>query len=467
MAAGGIHDHLGGGFHRYSVDEFWHVPHFEKMLYDQAQLAISYLDAFQITRNPLYEKVARSICDYVRRDMTDKQGGFYSAEDADSLFEKGKPEHGEGAFYIWKKEEIDRVLGKPASDLFSYHYGVEDKGNVQKGSDPRGELRDYNVLIERHSFEETAKHFKLKEDQLQKTLAESRKKLFETRARRPRPSLDDKIITSWNGLMISAFSKAYQLLEDPAYLESATRAARFVRDQLYDPKTGELRRSYRQGASDVRGFADDYAFLIQGLLDLYEASFDIQWLKWSLQLQATQNKIFRDKEAGGYFSVSGADTTILLRLKEDYDGAEPSPNSVSALNLLRLAQITDDATLTKEAEQIFQIFSRKLKEIPRAAPQMLVALDFHFNKPKQIVLAGQRDSPQTRAMLSEVHRHFNPNKILLLAEGGVNQEFLAGKLEFIKSVQMIEGTTTVYICENYVCKLPTADVAKVAQLLSD
>jgi uncharacterized protein YyaL (SSP411 family) len=329
---------LGGGFHRYSVDKFWHVPHFEKMLYDQAQLTVLYLDAFQITRDPLYEKAAREILEYVRRDMTDKSGGFYSAEDADSVIESGKPEHAEGAFYVWKKEELDNALGKTPAEIFNYCFGVEAKGNAPEGSDPRGEFRGKNILIQLHSVDDAARKFKLSAGEEEKILSESRQKLFNLRAKRPRPHLDDKIITAWNGLMISACARASQVLDEPAFLEAATRAASFLRDKLYRPDSRELIRSYRQAASDVRGFVDDYAFLIQGLLDLYEASLDTQWLKWANQLQEKQDALFWDAQSGGYFSVSGRDPNILLRMKEDYDGAEPSPNSVSALNLLRLAQ---------------------------------------------------------------------------------------------------------------------------------
>ncbi|MFL6567871.1 MAG: thioredoxin domain-containing protein, partial [Chthoniobacterales bacterium] len=274
MAAGGMHDHLGGGFSRYSVDTYWHVPHFEKMLYDQAQLANAYIDAFQITHDPLYESVARDVLDYVRRDMTAPEGGFYSAEDADSIIEHGKPEHAEGAFYVWSKEEIDRALGASA-EIFDYHYGVEASGNAPPGADPHGEFTNKNILIERHSLAETAEHFGRSEDEVRELLASSRKTLFELRAKRPRPHLDDKIITAWNGLMISAFARAAQVFDNAEYLRSAENAARCIQTHLYDAPNKKLVRNYREGRSVTEGFADDYAFVIQGLLDLYEASFDV------------------------------------------------------------------------------------------------------------------------------------------------------------------------------------------------
>src|SRR5438270_3035581 len=306
MAAGGMHDHIGGGFHRYSVDRYWHVPHFEKMLYDQAQLAVTYLDAFQITRDRQYESVARDILDYVARDMTSKEGGFFSAEDADSPVpvavvyerrdESAEPSVGahraplqktaEGAFYVWTKKEIDDALGD-AAEIFDFHYGIQPHGNAPEGSDPQDEFRGKNILIERHTIPETAKHFRKAEEEIGKLLAQSREKLFSIRAKRPRPHLDDKIIAAWNGLMISAYARGAQVLDEPRYLEIATRAGRFLRTNLYDEKSKLLYRNYRSGRSDIEGFADDYAFVIQGLLDLYEASFDVEWLKFAVQLQET------------------------------------------------------------------------------------------------------------------------------------------------------------------------------------
>src|SRR5205823_740099 len=236
MAAGGMHDHLGGGFHRYSVDRYWHVPHFEKMLYDQAQLASAYLDAFQITQDRQYAEVARDILDYVARDMTSKEGGFFSAEDADSLFEHGKPEHGEGAFYVWTEKQVEATLGDDSS-VFKFHYGVQPHGNAPEGSDPQDEFRGKNILIQRHTLAETAKHFKKSDDEIRQSLMRSREKLLTIRNKRPRPHLDDKIIAAWNGLMISAYARGAQVLDEPRYLESATRATKFLRANLSDDKS--------------------------------------------------------------------------------------------------------------------------------------------------------------------------------------------------------------------------------------
>ncbi|PYL29233.1 MAG: thioredoxin domain-containing protein [Verrucomicrobia bacterium] len=470
MAAGGMHDHIGGGFHRYSVDRYWHVPHFEKMLYDQAQLAVAYLDAYQITRDRQYEAVARDILDYVGRDMTSKEGGFFSAEDADSpvvagIGDAGTSKTAEGAFYIWAKKEIDAALGD-AAEIFDFHYGVQAHGNAPEGSDPHDEFRGKNILIERHTIAETAQRFKKSEEEITKSLAQSREKLFAIRNKRPRPHLDDKIIAAWNGLMISAYARAAQVLDDPRYLEIATRAARFVRSNLYEEKSKLLYRNYRDGRSDVEGFADDYAFAIQGLLDLYEASFDVDWLKFAVELQETQDRLFFDEKNGGYFSTSGKDESVFLRMKDDNDGAEPAASSVATLNLLRLSQFRDDQKLAERARKTIDAFATTLSHFPSAMPQMLVALDFSLSKPRQIVIAGKKDTPETKALLKEVHRHFLPKTILVLADGAEGQKYLGEKNEAIRAISMVEGKPAAYVCENFTCKAPVTDPKALAELLS-
>jgi uncharacterized protein len=464
MAAGGIHDHMGGGFHRYSVDSYWHVPHFEKMLYDQAQIAIAYLEAFQITREPLFETVARDILDYVRRDMTAKEGGFFSAEDADSFFEHGKPGHGEGAFYIWSKEELDAALGSSAT-VFNYHYGVKPEGNVPPAADPHAEFTGKNILIELQTMAETAKHFEKEEAEMREILAKSRVALLALRAKRPRPHLDDKVITAWNGLMISAFARAAQVLDDPAYREAATRAATFVRTQLFDAARKILLRNYREGPSTVEGFADDYAFVIQGLLDLYEASFEVGWLQFAIELQEIQDRLFLDEEGGGYFSGTGQDASILLRMKENNDSAEPAASSVAALNLLRLAQIRDEKHWYERAEKTIAAFSPQISHFLSAMPQMLVALDLILSQPRQVVIAGEGESKDTRALVAEVHRHFLPNKILLLADGGAGQKYLEEKLEALRGMKPVGGKPAAYVCENFTCQAPVTDAMALAALL--
>ncbi|HEX8899125.1 MAG TPA: thioredoxin domain-containing protein [Chthoniobacterales bacterium] len=464
MAAGGMHDHLGGGFHRYSVDAYWHVPHFEKMLYDQAQLVVAYLEAFQISRDPLFESVALDTLDYVGRDMTAKDGGFFSAEDADSVLPDKPTKKAEGAFYVWDKKELDAALGATA-EIFNFHYAVKEEGNVPSGGDPHGEFTGKNILIELGSVAATAKHFGKDEAELRELLASARKTLSAIRAKRPRPHLDDKIITAWNGLMISAFARAAQILNDAGYLDAATRAAKFLRAELYDESRKVLFRNYREGRSAVEGFADDYAFLIQALLDLYEASFDIAWLRWAIELQETQDRLFFDEERGGYFSGSGNDPSILLRLKEDNDSAEPAASSISALNLLRLAQIRNDQRFYERAEKTIDAFAPQIGHFASAMPQMLVALDLSLSQPRQIVIAGNRDSDDTRALVAEVHRHFVPNKVLLLADDDEGQKFLEEKLEALRAMRPIDGKAAVYVCENFTCKAPVTDPKVLGELL--
>src|SRR5438094_9399733 len=330
--------------------------------------------------------------------MTSKEGGFFSAEDADSPVvaagaDPGHVKTEEGAFYTWIKKEIDEALGD-AAEIFDFHYGVQRHGNAPDGRDPHDEFRGKNILIERHTIAETTQHFRnigLKpvrptgvspvdytEDQVRDLLKRCREKLFAIRAKRPRPHLDDKIIAAWNGLMISAYARAAQVLDDPRYLEIATRAANFLREQLYDSSRKILYRNYRQGRSDIQGFADDYAFVIQGLIDLYEASFDIEWLKLAIQLQETQDRLFFDEKNGGYFSTSGKDRSVFLRMKDDNDGAEPAASSVAALNLLRLSQFRDDPAAAGAdcVRKTIDAFAATLSHFPSAMPQLLVTLDF-------------------------------------------------------------------------------------------
>lgn len=464
MAEGGMHDHLGGGFHRYSVDTYWHIPHFEKMLYDQAQLAMAYTEAYQLTKDAQWEKITRDVLDYVLRDMTDKAGGFYSAEDADSFEEHGSDKHAEGAFYVWKQSEILALLGEKEAAIFNHFYSVKENGNARPGSDPMNELTGKNTLMQSGTFSDTAKELGLTEAELGTSLEASRKKLFEARAKRPRPHLDDKILTAWNGLMISAFSKAAQVFDDSKYREAAQKSARFIKTELW--KDGRLLRSYREGASNISAFAEDYAYLIQGLLDLYEADFDVAWLEWATQLQEKMDALFYDEKNGGYFSTEKDAPHILLRMKEDYDGAEPAPGSIAVSNLIRLAQITSSPALRERADKTIKSVSSQLGQLPSAMPQMLCSLDALLAPSQQIVIAGQPGAEDTKALLKEVHGLFLPHKILLLADGGTDQKLLGEKLEFLKTVAPVDKKATAYVCENFVCKLPVNAPEDLANLLT-
>ena len=463
MAKGGMHDQLGGGFHRYSVDGRWFVPHFEKMLYDQAQLAISYLEAYQITHDAFFAGVARRIFDYILRDMTDKDGGFYSAEDADSVIEPAHPNvKGEGAFYIWTEKEIQQIAGQPAAAWFSYRYGVEPGGNVAE--DPHNEFTGKNILYEAHTIEETAHHFEKPADEIRRALDSAAEKLLAARAKRVRPHLDDKVLTAWNGLMISALAKGGAILSEPRYSTAATRAAEFTLSRMYESKTGVLLRRYRQQDAAIAGFLDDYALFTQALLDLYETQFDTRYLDVAVKLAGKQSELFEDKAHGGFFSTAAGDASLLMRIKEDYDGAEPSGNSIAVLNLLRLAQMTDRKDLRDSADRALRAFASRIAGIPSGVPQMLVAYEFSLSKPKQIILVGERSTPETQQMLRVLETQFVPNRMLMLVEDGARKT-LAAYLPVVETMTRLHGKTTAYVCENYACKLPTADPGKFAELL--
>ena len=462
MAKGGMNDQLGGGFHRYSVDERWFVPHFEKMLYDQAQLAIAYLEAYQITHDAFFATVARRIFDYVLRDMTDKDGGFYSAEDADSVIDPAKPEmKGEGSFYVWSRAEIESIVGEPAA-WFSYRYGVEPHGNVE--SDPHSEFTGKNILYKAHTVEETAEHFGKVAEEVGNALAMAEDKLMAARSKRVRPHLDDKVLTAWNGLMISAFAKGGAILSEARYSTAAVRAGEFILDRMYDAKTGRLMRRYRQRDAAITGFLDDYALFTQALLDLYETRFDPRYLQTAIALAEKQAALLEDHQHGGFFSTAADDASLVMRLKEDYDGAEPSGNSVAALNLLRLAQMTGRKKFRDSADRTLGAFTSRIMGMPSAVPQMLVAFSFSLAKLKQVILVGNLSSAGTEEMLRVLHARFMPDSIVMLVDEPA-RKILAGYLSVIETMTRLHGKTTAYVCENYTCKLPTADAAKFAELL--
>ncbi|HCV43237.1 MAG TPA: thioredoxin domain-containing protein [Bacteroidetes bacterium] len=463
MHAGGVYDHVGGGFHRYSVDGEWRVPHFEKMLYDQAQLVNSYLDLFQITKDSQYASAAKEVLEYVRRDMTHPDGGFYSAEDADSLKPDAPDEEGEGAFYLWPKAELFSILGKEDAEAFSYHYGVEEAGNALV--DPHHEFTGKNILYVAHAPDETGTLFRHSEEEMEGLLSRARAKLFEVRSKRPRPLLDDKVLTSWNGLMISAFARANQVLREPEFLKAAERSAEFILRRMFDANTGRLTRRYRDGEAKHEAHLDDYAFLAQGLLDLYEASFDVKWLTLALALTRTQILLFWDAKSGGFFETSGEDPSVLVRMKEQYDGAEPTGNSIAVMNLLRLAQVTDSQDFKDRAERTLLQFGDALQKQPQVMPQMAAAYDFSVSKPTQIIIVGPLNDPLTQAFLNVAYSTYLPNKIVVMLDGTGGPQQLAALNPFYSSLSMVEGKPTTYICQDYVCQLPTSDVTVMSELL--
>jgi uncharacterized protein YyaL (SSP411 family) len=464
MAEGGIDDQLGGGFHRYSVDERWFVPHFEKMLYDQAQLATSYLEAFQITGEQPFADTARRIFDYVLRDMTAPAGGFYSAEDADSVVRPEEPDvKGEGAFYIWSADEIQLTVPAPAAEWFFYRYGVAEGGNVV--DDPHAEFAGRNILYQATTEEETAEQFGLPVEEIRAGLESAEAALLAARANRVRPHLDDKIITAWNGLMISALALGGAVLEEPRYADAARRAADFVLKRLLDPKTGQLLRRYRQGQAAIPGFLEDYALFTQALLDLYEAQFDRRDLDSAVRLTEKQIALFEDAAGGGFFHSPAGDASLVLRLKEDYDGAEPSGNSVAILNLLRLAQITGRDDFRDSAERALAAFAPRLAVAPAALPAMMTACEFYLADPRQIVVVGAPDDPGTQDLLRAFHARFVANRIVLLVDTDETRRALATQIPAIEDMQPAGGLPSAYVCRNYTCQLPVTEAAQLAELL--
>jgi uncharacterized protein YyaL (SSP411 family) len=372
--------------------------------------------------------------------MTHEQGGFYSAEDADSVIDPAHPhEKGEGAFYVWTKAEIVEVLGQPDADRFCYRYGVEENGNVSE--DPHQEFPGKNILFQAHPLEGN--------------LDEAIAKLITRRNTRVRPHLDDKILTSWNGLMISAFAKGVQVLGDEQYLDAARRAADFILTTMYDGNV--LLRRFREGEAAIPGFLDDYAFFAQALLDLYEASFDLQYLKTAIELTDKMLELFLDVADGGLFSTSEGDESLVMRMKEDYDGAEPSGNSIAVMNLLRLSRITDTERYRLEAERALNAFGTRLKTAPSGVPQMMVAAQYSMSAPKQIVLVGSDPRP----FLDAIHKRFLPNHTVLVIDSDEARELLP----MVRDMIAIDGQTTAYVCENFACQLPTTSVEKVIELL--
>lgn len=437
MAKGGMNDQLGGGFHRYSVDAHWFVPHFEKMLYDQAQLAIAYLEAYQLTRDESLAHTARTVLDYVLRDLTHPDGGFYSAEDADSVIDPAHPhEKGEGAFYIWSYQELSALLPPDVLPAFVEAYGVEESGNVEE--DPHAEFTGRNILFQ---AEEPAVD-----------LSEARATLLAARAHRPRPHLDDKVLTAWNGLMISAFAKAAQVLGESRYLGAAQRAVQFIQRELLPG--GKLLRRFRDGSAAIPAFLDDYAFFAQGLIDLYEADFDPAHIALATELMRQAEELFADSKDGAFFSTAANERDLVMRLKDDYDGAEPSGNSITALVLLRLANLTKQEEFRATAERAIQSFRSRMASQPTGVPQMLVAFLLSQIPPQQIVLAGALTEPGAQVLLGEVRRRFLPFFAVLTPA-----------LASASDMQPVNGNAAAYVCQNFTCQLPVTSPAELGQLL--
>ena len=454
MSAGGMYDQLGGGFHRYSVDDKWFVPHFEKMLYDQAQLANSYLDAFQVSSDEIFAETARELFSYLLRDMKDLEGGFYSAEDADSDNPYNPGHHSEGAFYLWTKDDIINNLGPEVAEIFAAKYGIKDEGNVER--DPMQEFSGRNILYKAQTNEEVAEHFQLTTEQVTKSLATSKEILFNARSQRQRPHLDDKIITAWNGMMIGALARGSRILQDPQLEVAAEQAAQFLKNNLYNHTTNTLQRRYRNNKAGAAGQLADYAYLVDGLLELYQTSHNPRWLKWSVELTTKQIELFWN-ETESYFFDSVADPSIKVRMRSDYDGAEPTGNSVAVHNLLRLGMLQNKPQWSQMAERLVESFSGSINRFPPALPLILNAWRNINNKPTQVVIAGSRGKNDTEALLRIVETTFDRARLVLLADGAENHAYLAQSLPFMETVTPLNGKASAYVCSDFTCKMPVTD----------
>ena len=443
MAAGGIHDQIGGGFHRYSTDPHWLVPHFEKMLYDNALLALAYLEGWQATGRADFAQVTGEVLRYVMHEMTSPEGGFYSATDADSPNPEGEPE--EGWFFTWTPQEIEAVLGVERASHFNAYFGVTPGGN----HDGR------NVLHREREPAEVALELGIEPDQLLATLRTAREQLYQARARRPAPLRDEKILAAWNGLMISAFAKAGFSLEEPAYTEAARRAARFVLEEMRED--GRLLRTFKDGHASGPAFLEDYAFLIAALLDLYEADPDPLWLHRALSLQETLDAHYADEPGGGYFNNADDHERLLAREKPGQDGALPSGNSIAAQNLLRLAELTGDDRYRERASMLFSAFHETLTRAPTALPEMLLAIDFQLEPTKEIVVIRPPSGGDLAAMIAPLRSTHLPNRILVVATEGDDLDAHSAVVPLAAGKLAREGKVTAYLCESHVCKRPTTD----------
>lgn len=461
MMRGGIYDHLGGGFHRYSVDVRWRVPHFEKMLYDQAQLIVSCLELYQITGNDEFASIAEETIEYVLRDMQNEGGGFFSAEDADSVnpYQPGKKS--EGAYYLWKQDEIETLLGNEQADIFGFIFGIARDGNAL--DEHNGEFGDTNILYLAKKLNRAADRFNKSVSEIKTIVAESKKSLFASRQKRLRPHRDEKIIAAWNGLMITALARGAVILNKPGYQRAAIRAADFLKEKLVID--GRLRRRFRDGDVRFEGGLEDYAFFVQGLLALYSVSHEPKWLEQSIGLTEKQFELFADERGGFFESVRSDD--LPLRLKGEYDGAEPAGNSVAALNLIRLGRLIGNEQWVVQGYQAIRSFGSTLENYPGAMVLMYSALDLYFDKSRQIIVAGCMKEADTREMLQRINRSYLPNTTLLLADGEQNQKYLAKFHPVMENIGKLDNKATAYICENFVCQLPINNLHSLEESLND
>ncbi|UCD27782.1 MAG: thioredoxin domain-containing protein, partial [Planctomycetota bacterium] len=447
MANGGIYDHLGGGIARYSTDPHWLVPHFEKMLYDQALVSGIYLEAYELTQNDRYADVAKDIFDYVITDLQSPRGGFYSSRDADS-------EGAEGKYYVWSKSQVMSTLGRQTGELFCSYYDVTDEGNWE----------GQNILNIQRDIETVARLHRIEPCTLKTVLAEARTKLLTERMKRVPPGLDDKVLTAWNGLMIASLAHGGRVLSETKYTEAAVRAADFILDQL--SSNGRLLRSYRNGRAHTFGFADDYAFFIAGLLELYQTTFETRWLKEAIRLNQQMIEYFWDKSDGVFFFIADDAEKVIIRTKDIRDGVIPSSNSVSLMNLLCLSLILDREDLRHKAERIIEAFSGNIRQSPIGFERFLTGVLFCHSAPSEIVIMGSPNHAATQALIQTVQKVYDPYKIVLLLDPTARDARLWQKeIPLLQGKVLLDNKPTAYLCRNRVCKKPTTSTDELLKQL--
>ncbi len=448
MRLGGIFDHVGYGFHRYATDKEWLVPHFEKMLYDQAMLVMAYTEAFQITGKPEYKKTAEEILTYVQRDMTDAKGGFYSAEDADSEGE-------EGLFYIWTIQELQSIIGEEDTQFIQNIFNLTPEGNFK--DEASGQFTGKNIF-----------HLKTpisNPKDLKKT-SQIREKIFHVREKRIHPLKDDKILTDWNGLMIAAMAKAGVAFQDNVLIESAEKSAKFIFNNLMD-KNGRLQKRYRKGKSGLDAHLDDYAFFVWGLLELYEATFKIEYLKNAIQLSDIMVSEFWNESSGGFYLGSDQTEKLIVRAMTGYDGAIPSGNSIAAMNLLKLTRITGEIKWAEMADKTFKVFSNEINRAPSGYTSMVTAFLFEYDHPKEIVVVGSGSDPATQDALTRMKSEYIPGKILLFKDTDLLSPVLSPLAKWTATQETIGDKVTFYVCQDFACKIPTTDIKEALTFIHE
>ncbi|HCX31109.1 MAG TPA: thioredoxin domain-containing protein [Blastocatellia bacterium] len=446
MADGGIYDHLGGGFHRYSTDARWLVPHFEKMLYDNALLSRLYLHYYQVSGHDAARIVVEGILDYVVREMTDPRGGFYSTQDADS-------EGVEGKFFVWSLAEVKKLLGDRDALLFASYYNITEGGNFE------GE----NILNVTRQMAEVAQAHNVTTEKLGQTLNRARKTLFDERERRIKPARDEKVLTAWNGLMLASFAEAAAILNRPDYAEVAKRNAQFVLENLR--RDGLLLRTYKDGQAKLNAYLEDYAFYIDGLLTLFETSGDLRWFTESCALTDKMIEEFWDDQEGAFFYTGRSHEALIVRSKDFFDNATPSGNSVAADVLLRIGLLTDNSDYQRRAATILRLNAAALRRYPAGFGRLLCALDFYLGTPKEIASIGSPESEETRFLIKEVWRRYLPNKVV--AQASPTNQTANSLIPLLRGRAQVQDKPTVYVCEHFVCKQPTTDPSELASQLAN